>query len=419
MTRPVPLPETMRALVLSGRGFERLAVREVPVPRPGPKQLVARVDAAGVCTSLIKIVEQGAEHRHLAGWDPAQHPLILGDEGAVTLVEIGAALQDRYRPGERYVIQPAVDVAPINHRERYADQARGLRKVSVGYTLPGHLAEYILIQEEVLEGRCLLPYEPALPFAHAAIAEPFSCVISAQDHQLHLKQDDGLAPREAYRGLKPGGVTVVLGVGAMGRMHVDLAMSYRPRMILATDVLDARLDKVRALYAQRARDHGIDLRLIDSAKEDVRVALFALTEDQGADDVIVAVGSAAAIEQGQQLLARGGALSLFGGLKRGEDMVPFDTGIVHYRETVVTGNSGGSPWDVARALALMAAGEIDPASHITRVADLNHAVDIIRQIQNREIDGKAVIYPHRRTESVRRVPRWTGEDEGRYLRENA
>ena len=60
------IPETMRALVLSGKGFEHLALKEIPVPRPGPKQLLARVDAAGVCTSLIKIVEQGAEHRHLA-----------------------------------------------------------------------------------------------------------------------------------------------------------------------------------------------------------------------------------------------------------------------------------------------------------------------------------------------------------------
>ncbi len=410
-----PLPTTMRALVLSGRGFDHVAIRTVPVPVPGPRQLLARVDAAGVCTSLIKLIEQGSTHRHLAGWDPARRPLILGDEGAVTLVSVGAALRDRYQPGQRFVIQPAVDVAPINDRECYADQARGLNKVSVGYTLPGHLAEYILIQEEVLEGRCLLPYDPRLPYAHAAIAEPFSCVISAQDHQLHLRQPDPTGPREAYRGLKPGGLTVILGLGAMGRMHVDLAISYRPRAILAVDVLDARLDQVRALYAERARAQGVELHLLNGATADVRPAAFALSGQRGADDVIVSVGSAAAIEQGQHLLAHGGTLSLFGGLKRGEDVLPFDTGIVHYREVVITGNSGGSPWDVAQVLALMAKGEIDPASHITRVADLDHAIDILRQIQRREIDGKAVLYPHRRTRAIRPVARWTGADEAAYL----
>ena len=44
------VPETMKATVLSGVGFENIITKEVPVPEPGPKQLLARVDAAGVCT---------------------------------------------------------------------------------------------------------------------------------------------------------------------------------------------------------------------------------------------------------------------------------------------------------------------------------------------------------------------------------
>ncbi len=411
------IPDTMRALVLSGTGFENVALKEVPVSRPGPNQLLARVDAAGVCTSLIKLIEQGPAHRHLAGWDPAKWPLILGDEGAVTLVEIGTALQDEYAPGQRFVIQPAVDHPPINYRERFRDNARGLSKVSVGYTLPGHLAEYILIQEEVLASRCLLPYPASLPYAHAAIAEPFSCVISAQDHHVHLKQDDGLAPRDVYRGLKPNGIAVVLGLGAMGRMHVDLAMSYKPKAVVAVDVLDERLAKVRQLYAARAQEKGVELHLVNGTQQDIDAFINDLTEAAGADDVIVAVGSAQAIWQGQQYLGRGGVLNLFGGLKKGEDVLEFDTSLVHYRETVITGSSGGSPWDMVRTLELMASQEIAPASHITRIADLEDAVEILGQIRDRRIDGKAVIYPHRRTTEMQSVPSWTAEDETRYLRE--
>ncbi len=409
------IPETMRALVLSGTGFESVALKEVPVTRPGPNQLLARVDAAGVCTSLIKLIEQGPGHRHLAGWDPAKWPLILGDEGAVTLVEVGAALQDKYAPGQRFVIQPAVDHPPINYRERFRDNARGLNKVSVGYTLPGHLAEYILIQEEVLAGRCLLPYDESLPYAHAAIAEPFSCVISAQDHHVHLKQDDGLRPRDVYRGLKPGGTTVILGLGAMGRMHVDLAMSYKPKAIVAVDMLDERLEKVRQLYTARAQEKGVQLHLVNGSQQDVARFIDNLTEASGADDMIVAVGSAQAIWQGQQYLGRGGVLNLFGGLKKGEDVLEFDTSIVHYREIAITGSSGGSPWDMVHTLKLMAAHEIAPASHITRIADLEHAVEILGQIRDRRIDGKAVIYPHRRTRQMQSVPSWTSDDEVRYL----
>ncbi|MBN1360611.1 MAG: zinc-binding dehydrogenase, partial [Sedimentisphaerales bacterium] len=138
----------------------------------------------------------------------------------------------------------------------------------------------------------------------------------------------------------------------------------------------------------------------------------------GADDVIVAVGSPQAIWQGQQYLGRGGVLNLFGGLKKGEDVLEFDTSLVHYRETVITGSSGGSPWDMVRTLELMATNEIAPASHITRIADLEHAIEILAEIRDRRIDGKAVIYPHRRTAQMQSVPSWAGEDEKRYLKED-
>jgi L-iditol 2-dehydrogenase len=47
------IPDTMRALVLDGVGFDRLRIARVPMPQPGPRQMLARVDAAGICTSLI------------------------------------------------------------------------------------------------------------------------------------------------------------------------------------------------------------------------------------------------------------------------------------------------------------------------------------------------------------------------------
>ncbi|MCJ7738015.1 MAG: hypothetical protein MUQ10_12015, partial [Anaerolineae bacterium] len=76
------IPGEMRALVLDGVGLDHLQVRKVPTPRPGPRQLLARVDAAGICTSLIKLIAQGPDHRLVYGRDIAAHPLILGDEGS-------------------------------------------------------------------------------------------------------------------------------------------------------------------------------------------------------------------------------------------------------------------------------------------------------------------------------------------------
>ncbi|MFZ6026109.1 MAG: alcohol dehydrogenase catalytic domain-containing protein [Chloroflexota bacterium] len=411
-----PIPPTMRALVLEGTGFEHLQVKAVPTPRPGPQQLLGRVDAAGICTSLIKLIEQGPSHTYLYGWDITRFPIILGDEGCVTLAEVGSELAGRYRPGERYAIQPAVDIAPINHRERYRDGARGVQKLAVGYTLQGHLAEYILIGEEVIEAGCLLPLpDPTIPFAHAALAEPISCVISAQDHHIHLAQPDPLAPRQVIHGLKPGGIVVILGAGVMGRIHVDLAFRYKPKAVIVSDPIGERLEVTNRLFLEKACRMGVALIRHNPGESDLGAVVNQVSGGLGADDVIVAVGSARAIDSAQGLVGRGAVLDLFGGLKKGYDVVPMDTGIIHYRETNVTGSSGGSPWDVARTLELMASGEVEAGAHITRIGDLEHAPDFLEMIKAQSLDGKAVVYPHRRSADIFQVPTWSANDEQAYL----
>ena len=129
----------------------------------------------------------------------------------------------------------------------------------------------------------------------------------------------------------------------------------------------------------------------------------------------MAVGSARAIEVAQGYVGRGGVLNLFGGLKKGEDVVGFDTGIIHYKEINVTGSSGGAPADILRILELMAAGEIDAGNHITRIGDLEHAPEFLEMVRAQELDGKAVVYPHRRTDRIRTVPSWSVDDERDYL----
>lgn len=412
------IPTTMRALVLDGIGFEHLAIKRVPMPQVGPSQLLARVEAAGICTSLIKLIEQGPEHKLMYGWDPASFPLILGDEGAVTIVKVGEKLQTAYSPGQRFVIQPAVDHIPVNNRERYRNQATGVNKVAVGYTLAGHLAEYILITEEVLESGCLLPIPDAsVPLAHAAMSEPISCALSAQEHHVHISQESPLVARQAARGLKPRGLTVVVGAGAMGRMHVDIAFSYGPRAIVVADFANDRLDLVNKLFGARAANLGIELRTINVGSEQINEVIGKMSDWQGADDVIIAVGSKKAIEAAQDLVGRGAVLNLFGGLKKGEDIVGLDAGIVHYKEINVTGSSGGSPWDVAQVLALIAGQKIDAGAHITRVGDLDHAIEFIQLVKAQQIDGKAVVYPHRSSQSILQVPSWSAQDETAYLQE--
>lgn len=411
-----PQAREMRAAVLDGRGADRLAIRTVPMPRPGPGQLLCRVDAAGICTSVNKLIDQGSEHPLMAGWDPASHPVIVGDEGAVTLVEAGEDLGREYEPGQRFAVQPAVDHAPITHRERYTDDARGVAKIAVGYSLPGLLAEFVLIGEEVLAAGCLIPLPGAdLPAAHAAIAEPISCIISSHAHHMHLQQPDPAQPRVATGGLLPKGVVVIIGAGPMGRMHVDLAISARPRAIVISARRDEHLAWLHATFGERAAAVAIELITVNTLQDDLAAVVARVSDGRGADDVIVTAADGVVIEKAQHLLARHGVLDLFAGLPPGREMIAIDERFVHYQEVNITGSSGGGPWDIIETLRLMAAGEIEPAVHIAHVGDLAHAPRLLEMAREGRVHGKAIVYPHRTSDSIATVPRWDADDERRYL----
>jgi L-iditol 2-dehydrogenase len=411
-----PPPTEMRATVLSGTGVGRLAVQSVPVPRPGPGQLLARVDAAGICTSVNKLIDQGAEHPLTHGWDPARFPVIVGDEGVVTIADVGAGLEDEWAAGQRCAVQPAVDHAPIDHLDRYRDGGKGAAKVAVGYSLPGLLAEHILIGREVLAAGCLLPLpDDALPAGHAAIAEPISCIISSHAHHMHLSQPDRTQARVATNGLAPGGVVVVIGAGPMGRIHVDLAIAARPRAIIVSARRDERLRWIRDTFGERAATAGVELVTVNALSGDLAASVDRVSEGRGADDVIVTAADGPLMESVQHLLARYGVLDLFAGLPAGQELISIDERFVHYQEINITGSSGGGPWDVIETLRLMSTAQIDAAAHIGHVGDLEHAPELLTMAREGRVEGKAIVYPHRRSDTIRNVSRWSAEDEQRYL----
>ena len=77
---------------------------------------------------------------------------------------------------------------------------------------------------------------------------------------------------------------------------------------------------VRSLFGARAEQAGIPLRTVKAKQEDVREVVSNLTDHRGADDVIVAVGSAGAIGAAMGYIGRGAVLNLFGGLQKGQEM---------------------------------------------------------------------------------------------------
>lgn len=412
----IPLPDTMQAVRLHGKGPENIRVESIPVPQPNDHQVLVRVDAAGVCSSILKLVAQGSDHTFINGWDLAKFPIIMGDEGCVTVVKAGKAVADRYPVGKRYATQPAVDHPPINYRERYRRKGEGMEKVAIGYSLPGHLSDYMLITEEALAAQCLVPLPSnTIPCFAGALCEPLSCVISAQDRHIHLHQDSPLAPRVPRLGLLKGGITLIIGAGPMGRLHAEAALRFAPRHLIVMDIIEERLKWIRSALAAKAKHVNTTLHTALSAEGPDLVKR--LSGGKGADDIIAAVGIRKVQIEAQQWLAKGGVLNLFGGLKRGEHILELDSLRVHYDEIRLCGSSGGCPADVAEALRMVAAGEIDPGRHLDMVGSLDQFPKALEMIRNATVEGKVVLYPRIRQTDLRRVENWTRTDETRFLEE--
>jgi propanol-preferring alcohol dehydrogenase len=131
------IPKQMRAMVLEAAG-KPLQAREVPVPRPGPEQVLIKVQACGVCRTDLHIVDGELTQPKL--------PLILGHEIVGTVAATGEGVQG-FRPGQR------LGVPWLGHtcgQCRYC--RRGQENLCdfprfTGYTLDGGYAEYTVADE--------------------------------------------------------------------------------------------------------------------------------------------------------------------------------------------------------------------------------------------------------------------------------
>lgn len=407
------LPTTMRAVRLAGRGMDSVRLDTVPVPEVGPRDVLCRVDATGVCTSNLKLIAQGSEHSLLGGWDLQSFPVILGEEGSLTAVKVGSEVSSDFHVGQRFAVQPAVDVHPMAHRERYRNAAVGMNKTVVGYSLHGMLAEYFIVPEEVFAGECLIPLPDAgLAHFEVALAEPIACVHKSQEKHVHLHKASPGAPREPRLGPLSGGTTVVIGAGTMGRIQAEMAMRFKPRNLLVCAKPGETTELVTRTLGPKAEREGV--RLIVASPQEW-VAALASVSPGGADDIIVAIGVREIQQQALEYLTFAGVMNLFGGLRRGDHVMSFDSLDVHYREVSIVGTSGGDPWDMRATLDLLARGDLEAENYVYGVGGLQHARDLLIRMSKEKMNGRIILYPHAAIPDFLRTTRWTREDERRLL----
>ncbi|MBP7274679.1 MAG: alcohol dehydrogenase catalytic domain-containing protein [Kiritimatiellae bacterium] len=177
------LPSTQCAVQLIGPDQLTLNCRK-PVPRPGPHEILCRVDVVGLCFSDMKLLQQFSRHVRkapvisgapegvldsLAAYVPGDRPTVPGHEPVVTIVAVGNKVQ-RFQPGERHFIQ-------ADWRWLKTAGSNG----AFGYNFEGALQEYVVLDERLVispEGECMLLPAPIGTRSASAfgLVEPWACV---------------------------------------------------------------------------------------------------------------------------------------------------------------------------------------------------------------------------------------------------
>jgi threonine dehydrogenase-like Zn-dependent dehydrogenase len=219
--------------------------------------------------------------------------------------------------------------------------------------------------------------------------------VIGSEHGRFLQQYSGNTRTD----LRAAGATWFVGAGGpMGQMHVQRAIASKnpPRIIVATDVDDARLGSVTSRFSEPAREKDIQLHVLDPRKFEEQSAfeqqLLDLTDSARYDDVVVMAPIVPAIEQAARFVAPKGILNVFAGVNIGTNVrVNVDLLSTSCR---IIGSSGSSIHDLERTLRFAEQGVISPNESVAAVGGMTALHKGIDAVQLGMLSGKVVIYPH-------------------------
>ena len=370
----------MRAAAVRLHGAYDLRLDEFDLPEIKEDEILVKVVSDSVCMSPYKCAILGTGHKRVHE-DVADHPAIMGHEMAGDIVKVGRVHQDRFRPGMKFTLQPALNYKGTMWSPGYS------------YEFFGGNATYCIIPAEVMELGCLLEYK-GKAYYEASLAEPLSCSVGAFHAAYHTRM--GVYNHEM--GIREGGrLAIMAGAGPMGLGALSYALNCdrRPGMIVVTDRDQERLDRAGRLFpAEEVKKTGIRLEFVNIGSLDDPVAfLRSMTGGAGFDDVLCYAPVPAVIEQSSGILGRDGCLNFFAGPTDPAFSARMNFYDVHYNSTHIMGTTGGNTEDMIECLELTAAGRINPAVMITHIGGLDAAADTILRLP--EIPGgKKLIYNH-------------------------
>lgn len=359
-------------------GKSDLRLEEFDLPKMKDDEILANVISDSICMSSYKAALQGSDHKRVPN-DISENPTMIGHEFSGIILEVGDKWKNKYKKGQKFSIQPALNYKGTLDAPGYS------------YRWIGGDATNILIPKEVMEMDCLLPYKGEA-FYLASLSEPLSCVIGAFHANYHTTSGSYIH----NMGIKEGGKTAILaGVGPMGLAAIDYAIhcDRKPGLLVITDIDEERLTRAASLHTlEEARKQGVELKFVNtSVFSDTANELKKISGGKGFDDVFVFAPVKSVIEQADSILAFDGCLNFFAGPSNPDFKASFNFYNVHYAFTHIVGTSGGNTDDMREALRLMAEGKVNPAGMITHIGGIDAVIETTLNLPNIP-GGKKLIY---------------------------
>lgn len=325
-------------------GTHQMEVRSVPLPTPGPGQVLIRNRAAGVCGTDVHIYngEKGAS--------PVKPPVVLGHEYSGEIVAVGSGVS-RLVPGDHVTVDPNIYCGSC-YPCRIGKKQHCEHMDAIGVGRDGGFAQYSLVPAE----QCFL-LSPALSFEAGAMAEPLACCL----HGIDRAQ------------IRPGDHVYIIGGGTIGLLMVQLAKLSGAATVTLSEPVALRREIGLQLGADwaLAPEDGI---FSENAPDDLR--------SRGADVVIECVGNSHATQRAFDAAARGATVLLFS-VPRPDATFPVPMYDIFHKELTILG-SFVNPDTHQRAVELLNSGRIRTDLLITHRFPVEQTEEAIRMQMSSE-----------------------------------
>jgi len=363
----------MKAAVLSEVGGY-LRMEEIPRPQPRAGEVLIKVTACGVCHTDLHVIK---------GEVTFPVPCVLGHEISGVVEAVASDVQTA-RPGDAVVCSFIMPCGVCHYCRRGRDdlcetffamnRLRGtlydgesrLRRADgtplAMYSMGG-LAEYA-----VVPATDVFPAPPNVPLADA-------CIL-------------GCAMMTAYGAVKnqarvqPSDAVAVVGVGGVGSNVIQIAKTFGAGQIIAVDVRADKLEAARGLGATHT---------VNAAQSDPVAAVTALTNGQGVDVAIEALGRPETVVNAF-MMTRGGGRVVVIGIAPGTTTAGIEITRLVRRGIQLLGSYGSRVrTDLPEVLALAARGQVSVSQPITRRYRLDQADAAYAALNRGEIVGRAIV----------------------------